>query len=142
MHLEVVPPVGGTAFILDAGGGEVAASWVADRVALTGPSDAASMERLLGLAIDARGWVATLLDGAPAEGVLVEREGDPGGLPLSLVLRRGSLEVRLERREVSRARGLIGTGQAPDGFEVHPIASMEGPALLDALLEPQEKEAR
>lgn len=135
LHLEVLPPVGGTAFILDAGGGEVAASWVDDRVCLAGPSDAASMGRLLGIAIDARGWVETLLDGAPAEGIAVEREGEPGGLPLALVLRRGSLEVRLERRELRRATGAVGNGRPPEGFAVHPIATMEGPSLLDALLE-------
>jgi hypothetical protein len=142
LHLEVLPPVGGTAFVLDAGDGVVAAAWIEDRVALAGPSDAPSMDRLLGIAIDARGWVSTILDGAPAEGVAVEREGEVGSLPVALVLRREGLEVRLERREVRRASGAVGNGRPPEGFAVHPISSMEGPSMLDALLEAPAEEAR
>ncbi|HEX6849998.1 MAG TPA: hypothetical protein VF139_01225 [Candidatus Polarisedimenticolaceae bacterium] len=134
LHLEVLPPVGGTAFILDAGGDAVAASWVEDRVALTGPADAASMGRLIGIPIDARGWVSTILDGAGADGVTIERRGEPGSLPVSLTLRREGLEVRLERREVRRAAGEVGNGLPPAGFAVHPISAMEGPSLLDSLL--------
>jgi hypothetical protein len=135
LHLEVVAPVGGTVFVLDAGSGSVAASWMEDRVAIVAPADAPSMDRLLGIPLDAAGWVATILEGAPAPETVVEREGEAGALPRRLALRRGSLEVRLELEEVRGVRGEVGNGRPPEGFDIRPLASMEGPPLLEALLE-------
>lgn len=137
LHLEVIAPVGGTVFVLDAGGGAVAASWTEDRVAIAGASDLPSMERLLGIPLDAAGWVRTVLEGESGGAIEVEREGAPGGLPRRLVLRRAGVEVRLDREDVRGMRGEVGNGRPPQGFEVRPLEAMDGPPLLDALLEPR-----
>ena len=41
LHLEVIAPVGGTVFVLDAGNGSVAAAWMEDRFAIEGRADGA-----------------------------------------------------------------------------------------------------
>lgn len=135
LHLEVIAPVGGTVFVLDAGNGSVAAAWMEDRFAIEGSSDRASMERLLGIPLDAAGWVTTILDGSTGGAVEVDREGAPGALPRRLVLRRDALEVQLKLEDVRGIRGEVGNGRPPPGFEVLPLSSMDAPPLLDALLE-------
>ncbi len=127
LHAEIVPPVGGVRFTLDAGGGRACVIDAADGVAYAGSDGAEAVDVLTGIRITVPEAVAALLDGASPPGWSAEREGDtPGELPRRLHLASGprSMTLTLENVVRSAAAGPLGTGAPPAGLLVRPLEEL------------------
>lgn len=136
LHVEILPPVGGPAWILDGGGGRVCLASVEERRAWSGSGDADTVERLLGLRASLADLVAAIVAGAsPGDGWTVKRRPAEGGLPERIEIARAGRGIALERRDVRPAKREVGTGAPPSGFRVGPAEEMPGPGLLEGLAE-------
>ncbi len=140
LHAEVLGPVGGALWIVDAGGGRLAVTDVAGKVAYAGPADSGAVERAIGVRATLPDLVAALLGGRALPGPLEMDRAPPGasGLPLIFEVREGRRVLRLERRRLrwTRPSGQVGTGAPPDGLPVEPVSNLpalEGPAFVRSL---------
>jgi hypothetical protein len=127
LHAEIVPPVGGVRFTLDAGGGRACVIDAADGVAYAGSDGVEAVDALTGIRITVPEAVAALLDGAAPPGWSVERDGDaPGELPRRLHLASGARSMTLTLENVVRsiAAGPLGTGAPPAGLPVRPLEEL------------------
>ena len=127
LHAEVVPPVGGVRFTLDAGGGRACVVDASDGVAYAGSDGPDAVDALTGIRITVPEAVAALLDGASPPGWSVERDGDaPGELPRRLHLASGprSMTLTLEAVVRSVAAAPLGTGSPPSGMPVRPLEEL------------------
>lgn len=137
LHVEVLGPVGTALWIVDAGGGQLAVTDVAAKVAYAGPADPGALERAIGVRAAVPDLVAALLGGRPLPGPL-EMDRTPSGssgLPRVFVVREGGRMLRLERKKLrwGRPAGEIGTGRPPSGLPVEPVEklpALEGPAFV------------
>lgn len=121
LHVEILPPVGGPAWIVDAGGGLLAVTDVASATCWIGTETPGSMERWLGVATDVPGLVSSLLDDGDALPATVELVGDRLG------------RLRMERTGFRVApRGSLGTATPPPGVDTRPLAEIEGSAFPSA----------
>jgi hypothetical protein len=129
LHVEVLSPTGGTAWILDAGGGRVSVAVVRDKVAYVGGDVAEVFHRALGLPLTVRDLVGLLREGATAPAGLrtARRPPEDPSLPEWLELEQEGRRLTLERlgevRLGSATQGL-GSGAPPDGFDIRPIREM------------------
>lgn len=129
LHAEVLTPVGGTALVVDAGGGRLSVADVAERAAFVGAADGDGLARLLGVEVTVTSLVGALLDGRePGGGVLLERApAGAGVLPERLALRHDGRSLELElRRRVALApdADVPGSGEPPAGFELAPLEGL------------------
>lgn len=132
LHAEIVPPFGGPAWIVDAGGGRITLAEVATRTAWSGPASDRTFETWIGVPISPDTFVRAVTDGIPSTDRLDARrvpERGPG-LPKRLELRGTGSRLSLDRKGFATApRGTLGTGQAPPGFEIRPLEDLEGRAF-------------
>lgn len=147
LHAEVLGPVGGALWIVDAGGGRLAVTDVAGRVAYAGPADSRAVERAIGVRATVPDLVAALVAGRALPGPLEMDRAPVGasGLPRFFEVREGRRVLRLERRRVrwTRPAGPVGTGTPPEGLPVEPVENLpalEGPGFLRSL-EPKRAQA-
>ena len=125
LHAEIVLPVGGVRFTLDAGGGRACVVDTADGVAYAGPDGADAVYAVTGVRITVPDAVAALLDGTAPPGWTADRDPEAQGeLPRRLHLASGSRSVTLTLEKISRsaAAGSLGTGRPPAG---RPVRSLE-----------------
>ena len=129
LHAEIVAPVGGVAFTLDAGGGRVCVVDVDAGVAYAGDDGEDAFQALVGLPLTIGDAVAALLHGSAPAGVSVTRDGgEDGALPSSLRISDARGFLSLSRVRVDRGHaeaGSLGTGIPPERLPVHPLEDLE-----------------
>lgn len=129
LHAELLSPVGGVRFVIDAGGGETCIVDVAAATAYVGRDEPGAIEKLVGVRVSAASAVAALLYGAAPTGLTVTREEATSGvLPDRIRIAEGTRSITLAR--IGFARGSadaesLGTGIAPPGLTVVPIESLQ-----------------
>ena len=118
LHVEILPPVGGPSWIVDAGSGRLAVTDVEAATCWIGSETPGSIERWLGIATDVRGLISALLE-------------DDGALPPAVELTGDALgRLRMERSGYRVApRGSLGTATAPPGVDARPLDEIEGRAF-------------
>jgi len=135
-HAEALTPVGGTAVILDGGGGRMSVVVPGERAAWAGAADADVLERVIGVRVGLEDLVGLLpgRGGSPPEGYEVERAPPGPGLPRTFALRGGGGSLALERRRLEPLRvstDALGTGSVPPGLDVRPLEELGQVALPD-----------
>jgi hypothetical protein len=126
LHVEILGPLGGETFALDAGAGALCVVDVARATAFAGPDDPEAIEALVGVRLTAGAAVAALLSGASPDGLTVTRaDAIEGTLPETLTIVDGNRSVTLTL--VRFVRGIadasaIGTGTPPAGLTVRPLS--------------------
>lgn len=130
LHAELILPVGGVTFVLDAGGGNVSIVDVAEATAYVGPDGPGSIGAFTGVRVSVADAVAALLDGVAPEGVVVSRVGGPAGvLPETFRIEDGTRSLAIARLRIERGRADqrdLGTGVPPDGLRTRPLAEISG----------------
>jgi hypothetical protein len=133
LHVELVAPVGGVRFALDAGGGRACVVDAAEATAFVGSAGPEAIEALVGIPVSIAGAVDALLSGTAPEGVRVSsRSGDSGRLPDRLTLDAGgrSLALELIRFERGKSGATLGLGEPPPGMATRPLEELaSGDAL-------------
>lgn len=130
LHAELIAPVGGVTYILDAGGGQVCVIDVSDATAYVGEDGPGAIAALTGVRVSVADAVAALLDGVSPAGIGVSRVGGEGGtLPDKLRIEDSGRSLEIER--VRLARGLtderaLGTGLPPDRLRLRPLTDLAG----------------
>jgi hypothetical protein len=125
LHAELIAPVGGVTFIVDAGGGNACIVDVAGATAYVGDDGPSAIEALAGVRLSVADAVGALLDGTAPAGLTVKRTGDLlGALPEKLTIADGARSLVLDR--VRYARGTtdpkaLGTGLPPGNLAVLPL---------------------
>jgi hypothetical protein len=141
LRAEVLPPVGGTEMILDAGAGNLALTVVSERTAWVGAADPETIGAVIGVPLDLADLVATILGETEpqVEGVTVRRSPRRVGLPDTLIVEsdNGRLELRLrKKKKLPKTRDRPGTGEPPPGVELRSLTeALEdgGPSLFPDL---------
>jgi hypothetical protein len=127
LHAELIAPVGGVAYILDAGGGHACVVDVAAATAYVGEAGPGAIEALIGVHVSVADAVVALLTGASREGLAVARVGRADdALPESIRISDGSRSISLTRLRFERGTGdarALGTGVPPAQLAVRPIES-------------------
>ena len=127
LHVELIAPVGGVRFALDAGGGRACVVDAAEATAFVGSAGPEAIEALVGFPVSIAGAVEALLTGAAPEGVRVSgRSGEPGRLPDRLTLDAGGRSLALERVRFERGKSgaSLGRGEAPAGMATRPLEEL------------------
>jgi len=127
LHAELIAPIGGVVYVLDAGGDHACFVDVAAATAYVGEAGPAAIEALIGVHVSVVDAVAALLTGSSRDGLAVARVGrGDGGLPESIRIADGSRSISLTRirfeRGITDPRAL-GTGVPPERLAVRPIDS-------------------
>jgi hypothetical protein len=130
LHAEIVSPLGTPQLILDAAGRRVALTFVREGESFVGEAGPDLMEGLLGVPVAIDKLAAALLEGRPpCDGCRFERTGgEEGRLPARLVVEaeEGRLTLELKRLlPLEGGRSGLGTGRAPEGTRVRPLADLE-----------------
>ncbi len=124
MHVEILPPLGGPEWIVDAGSGRLAVTEVDAGTCFAGEETPGALARWLGVPTDVPGLVASLVDADGAFPEIFELRGDALG------------ELRMERTGFRLApRGALGRGEPPPEIRVVPL---EG--LVDRAFAPENEE--
>jgi hypothetical protein len=127
LHVEVMGPVGGVHFVIDAGGGRACVIDVDGATAFVGEDDPSAFDALVGIHVSAEDAVGALLSGTSPGGWTVERDGPVEALPKSLRIDDGASRLVLTRtgllRGAATARGL-GSGEPPASLPVRPLAEI------------------
>ncbi len=131
LHGEVLGPLGSPQIIVDGGGGRLALTVVAERVAYVGETRPEDVARILGIAVSLEDFVRAVLDGQTADSRhSVVRSADRAGtLPADLELRSADKLLRIEllkRRILDSPAGPLGTGEPPAGMERRPLEQWSG----------------
>jgi len=125
LHAELIAPVGGVSFILDAGGGKACLIDVGAATAYAGGDSVSAIEALVGLRVSVADAVGALLTGAAPIGLTVTRDASAEGeLPAMIRIEDGSRSIALTRVRFERGTGdaaALGTGTPPGQLAVHPI---------------------
>jgi len=128
LHAELIAPVGGVTYILDAGGGQVCVVDVGEATAYVGEDGPGAIEALAGVRVSVADAVAALLTGASPEGMRVSRVGGDGGtLPDKLTIEDSGRFLTIERVRVERGRTgdrALGTGLPPDRLRLRPLSNL------------------
>jgi hypothetical protein len=136
LHAELIAPVGGVTYILDAGGGNVCIVDVGEATAYVGEDGPGAIAALTGVRVSVADAVAALLDGVSPAGIELSRVGGADGtLPDKLVIEDGGRSLALERVRFERGRtdkSALGTGLPPDRLRLRPLANL----TRDAAFEP------
>jgi len=125
LHAELIAPVGGVTFTIDAGGGKVCIVDVAEAIAYVGEDGPRAIEALTGVGLSVADAVTALFDGVVPPGLTVTRAGSAmGSLPESLRIADGTRSLALDRVRFERANTdprKLGTGVPPANLVVLPI---------------------
>ena len=128
IHAELIAPVGGVAYILDAGGGHVCVVDVGAATAYVGQDGPDAIEALTGVRLTVAQAVAALLDGISPEGLIVRRIGGAdGALPERFRIEDGGRSLALERVRAERGRTAaqdLGTGRPPGKLRIRTLAEL------------------
>ena len=128
LHAELIAPVGGVLFVLDAGGGNACVVDVAAATAYVGTGGPGAIEALVGVSLSVSDAVAALLHGASPRGLAVTRGGGADGtLPETIRIVDGARSIALSRVRFERGRTdprTLGTGTPPTQLPVRPIESL------------------
>jgi hypothetical protein len=137
LHAELIAPVGGVTYILDAGGGNVCIVDVGEGTAYVGEDGPAALAALTGVRVSVADAVAALLDGVSPAGIQVSRVGGADGtLPDKLVIEDAGRSLAIERVRVERGRtdeSALGRGLPPDRLRLRPLENL----TRDAASEPE-----
>jgi len=129
LHAELMGPVGGVSFTLDAGGGRVCLVDVGSAAAYAGDDGTDAMEALVGVRATVAEAVAALLTGAPPAGLSVERFApSEGALPDTFRIADGERSLALARIGFSRGATdprRIGTGAPPPNMSALPLTELK-----------------
>lgn len=132
LHAELIAPVGGVTYILDAGGGNVCVVDVTAATAYVGEDGPGAMAALTGVRVSIADAVTALLDGVSPAGVVVIRVGGrDGALPDTFRIEDGARSLAIERLRVERGRtdpSTLGTGLPPDNLRLRPLTNLTGDA--------------
>ena len=127
LHAELIAPIGGVAYVLDAGDGHACVVDVAAATAYVGAAGPGAIEALIGVRSSVADAVVALLTGASQDGLAVSRVGrKDGALPESIRIADGSRSISLTRIRLERATHdprTLGTGVPPERLAVRPIES-------------------
>jgi hypothetical protein len=125
LHAEILTPVGGVAFLLDAGGGRVCIVDVDAGIAYAGEDGPGAIESLIGVRVSVSAAVAALLHGTAPPALSVVRDGaEDGALPASFRITDGERFLSLSRVRVERGNAdtrSLGTGTPASGLPLRPI---------------------
>ena len=125
LHAELIAPVGGVTFIVDAGGGNSCIVEIATATAYVGDDGPGAIEALAGVRLSVADVVAALLDGVAPPGLSVTRSGGAeGSLPQKLRIADGARSLVLDRVRFERGRTdprALGTGAPPGNLTVLPM---------------------
>lgn len=128
LHAELIAPVGGVIYTLDAGGGNVCIVDVRAATAYVGEDGPGAITALTGVRVSVADAIAALLFGVSAEGVTVTRVGAAdGSLPDTLRIEDGVRSLGIERVRVERGRidpDALGTGLPPDRLRLRPLGTL------------------
>jgi hypothetical protein len=127
LHVELMAPVGGVRFALDAGGGRACVVDAEAATAFVGSAGPEAIEALVGFPVSIAGAVEALLTGAAPEGIRVSsRSGESGRLPDSLTLDAGGRSLVLERVRFERGKSgaSLGRGEPPTGMATRPLEEL------------------
>jgi len=130
LHAELIAPVGGVTFILDAGGGNVCIVDLTEATAYVGEDGPGAIAALAGVRVSVADAVAALLDGVSPAGLAVTRVGGAdGALPEKLRIEDGVRSLAIDRVRVERGRTdprVLGRGVPPDKLRVRPLSNLAG----------------
>ena len=136
LHAELIAPVGGVVFILDAGGGNTCVVDVAAATAYVGEDGPRAIEVLVGVRVSAADAVAALLHGDSPPGLAVTRDGGAdGALPEKIRIADGARSIVLARLRFERGKTdprALGTGVPPKQLRVRPIESLAREAARES----------
>lgn len=124
LHVEILGPVGGVHYVLDAGAGKACIIDTGSGTAYVGDAGPAALEAIVGVRVSVAQVVEALVDGTAPDGIRVEREaGDATGLPRRFAVSEGDRRVVLTLTGLQRgaASRPLGTGEAPPGSTVEPL---------------------
>jgi hypothetical protein len=127
LHVELIAPVGGVRFVLDAGAGRACVVDAEEATAFVGSAGPEAIESLVGFPVSIAGTVEALLTGTAPEGVRVSgRSGETGRLPDRLTLDAGGRSLMLERVRFERgkSRASLGRGEPPAGMATRPLEEL------------------
>jgi len=128
LHAEFIAPVGGVAYTLDAGGGNVCVVDVGEAIAYVGEDATGAIAALTGVRVSVADAVAALLYGVSPVGLAVTRVGAAdGSLPVTLRIEDGARSLAIERVRLERGRttpDALGTGRPPEGLRVRPLRTL------------------
>ena len=128
LHAEFIAPVGGVAYTLDAGGGNVCVVDVGAATAYVGEDGPGAIAALTGVRVSVADVVAALLYGVSPSGVTVTRSGAAdGSLPEYLRIEDGKRSLAIESVRVERGRtdpDALGTGVPPVGLRRRPLGNL------------------
>lgn len=113
LHVEILPPLGGPEWIVDAGSGRLAVTEVGAGACFAGEETPGALARWLGVSTDVPALVASLVD-------------EDGGFPEVWEIRGDALgELRMERTGFRLApRGSLGRGSPPPEVRVAPLENL------------------
>lgn len=133
LHAELIAPVGGVTFVLDAGGGKVCIVDVAAATAYVGDDEPGAIAALVGVSVSVADAVAALLAGTSSGGLSVTRVGGiDGALPETLRIADKARVLTLARMRFERATAdprTLGTGVPPKQLPVRPLRELAGEAV-------------
>jgi len=130
MHGEILGPLGGPQLIVDGGGGQLAVTWVRDRVAYVGQARPEIVRRVFGLSLSMEELVGAVLDGVLDDPsyTVVRSDEAAGSLPSSIEIHSDEIELRMNLRRMralDKGASELGRGTPPPGMEVRPIEELE-----------------
>ena len=131
LHAELMGPVGGVHFVVDAGGGKVCVIDVDGATAYAGNDDPDAFDALVGIRISSKDAVGALLSGISPEGWNVSREGPVDALPSSIRIDDGANSLVLTRSGFARGApggSALGSGEPPATLRVRPLSEL-APAI-------------
>jgi hypothetical protein len=131
LHAEVMGPVGGVHFVVDAGGGKVCVIDVDGATAYAGDDDPAAFDALVGIRVSFRDAVGALLSGTSPDGWTVSRDGPVDALPSSIRIDDGANSLALTRSGFARGAAggrALGSGEPPGTLPVRPLSEL-APAI-------------
>jgi hypothetical protein len=129
LHAELLGPVGGIRYTLDAGSGRACLVDASRGAAYVGGAGPEAVEVIAGVRLSVPEAVAALLEGRSREGLDVRRAGaERGALPRELRVVAGMRTLTLTRVGLARSRPsrAIGTGEPPANLPVRPLAELAG----------------
>jgi len=128
LHVELISPVGGVTFILDAGGGDACVIDAGAATAYVGKDGPEAIAALVGVRVSVAEAIAALLEGAPPRGLAVTRTGAAdGALPEKIPIADGVRSITLARIRYERGTTdtrSLGTGVPPKQLPVRPIEDL------------------
>jgi hypothetical protein len=146
LHAELLGPAGGAHWIVDGGNGRLAVTSVDEGTCYAGAATPEAVEAALGVHASLAGLVAAFL-GTPADSTLpgaVRAPAGPGLPERFEVASEGRVLALAKQSERQRpsGSGSIGTGEAPAGVGVRPLAELSSGPWRSASTERAEQDGR